>query len=235
MNTVVVFSLILIVTMSIAIKVMKNENSKIRAIFKLNSTSTKWLLIGYIVILGGFTIAAAFISPSEPSYEKVAADKIEQFNDVYLNLSQGNEGDVATSLIEEQWSKELESNTFKIVNDNIYSMPLTVFIERIENTDRKVVASLYKGLHVINDYEVRDYMDDIKLEWTAEKLTIMEKKNLPISMSFFQYDFLFKQLKEERDNTFSDMSNQGPILYLKIPDSVNLDVDENMVQIIVES
>ena len=235
MNVIAVFALILIVTMNVAIRIMKNKNSSRNAIFKLNSTSTKWLLIGYVAILGVFTIVAACISPKEPSYEKVAAEKIEQFVDVYPTLSLGNEEEVPAQLVEGKWSKKLVSNTFKIVNDNSYSLPLTLFVERVENTDGIMEASLYKGLDIINDYEVRDYMEDIELEWTDDKLTIKEKKNPPISLSFFHYDYLFKQLKEERANTLKHMSSHGPALYIKVPKSVELDIDENTVYVIVES
>jgi len=232
MNIIAVLTLILIGTTSIALKVMKNENSKLKAIVKVNSTSTKWMLIAYVVILVGFTITAAFISPAEPRYEKANAEDIEQFTEIYTKLSEGDDEEIPAKFIAETWSETVPNNIFKIINENPSWLPISIFVERGETAEGKVEATLYKGYHVINEYMVRDYMDDIGLAWGEGQLTIKGLENEAISMTFFQHDFIFGQLEEERFTPSNQMSEQYPILYLKVPDSIELVADEWTVQIV---
>ena len=199
---------------------------------KVGSLATKGMLVGYFGILFGFTISAAFITPLEPSYDKFNAEEIERFDELFTKLSGGEDEGIPAGFLVEEWSNSVKGKAFKVVNENPNWMPLTVFIVRGETNGGKVEASLYKGFHVINEYVVRDYMDDIELEWQEDRLTIKGLKNEAITMSFFKHDFVFQQLEEERFTPSTAMSEQYPILYIKVPDSVELEVDEGAVHIV---
>ena len=233
MTLIAFLPLILMVMLGIvAMKINNNKNYQTKERFKMSSTGTKWLLVAYVAVLCVFTIIEGFIPKSEPIYEKVSAQEIKQYDDLFFHFVNGGKEDISSDLLVAEWSKELKSNSFTIVNEDFNWVPINLFIERVETDDWEIKASLYKGIHTMDDLLIRDYMDDIKLNWEDDKLSVLPQENTDISLSFFQHNFIFNQIEDgSADPSLNDNYNY-PILYLQIPSSVELTVDESMVQLV---
>lgn len=233
MSIILAFLPLLIIILVIMMFVVNKKSSipkKTRFTLKLTSR----LLIVYAFFLIASTIAVAFISPSITSYERVTDQEVDQFyDDIYNNLNIGKEEDVPSKYVFNEWTKKMDGDTFTLKTQDDNELPISIMIERVESAEELVEATLYKGIYVVNQIKIRN-SENIEGDWLGDVLTVKVPKQESVSMTFFQYDFTFTQFSGHKsvNNSRSMSSQQYPVLYIKVPKSLKLNVDEDKVHIV---
>lgn len=194
---------------------------------------TKWLFVGYIVWLLGCTIVSFSLPRNEPEFEPVSTEKEQQFVEMYDSLSKGEPDQVPTDLLVDEWVQKVEGNTFRIAKEHSNWLPIQLVVEKVETDDNIIRASLYKGIHIINSYEMPDNVNNLRLDWDPESVTILLTENPSIALSFYETDLMFNGVESERWNpSQNSMSEQYPILYLQVPNHIELIADEYGIEVV---
>lgn len=208
------------------------DRNKIKRI-SITPKGTKWLFVGYIVWLLGCTIVSFSLPRNEPEFEPVSTEKEQQFVELYNSLSKGEPDQVPTDLLVDEWVHKVEGDTFRIVKEHSNWLPIQLVVEKVETDDNIIRASLYKGIHIINSYEMPDNVNNLRLDWDQESLTILLTENPSIALSFYETDLMFNGVKSERWNpSQNSMSEQFPILYLQIPNHIKFIADEHVIEVV---
>jgi len=194
---------------------------------------TKWILVGYVMLLLGFMIVSFSLPRNESEFELVSTKKEQRFVELYKSLSKGEQDKVPSDLLLDQWVQEVEGGTFRIVNEHSNWLPISVLVERVETTEQTIQATLYDGIHVITSYEIPGVDKGFKLNWENENVTVVAHNNSAISLSFFEEAYLFNQVK---DNQWRQLKHsaweQYPILYLQVPNHIELIADEHVIEVV---
>ena len=192
---------------------------------------TKWILVGYVMLLLGFMIVSFSLPRNEPEFEPVSTIKEQKFVEMYKSLSEGAQDKVPSELLVEEWVQEIEGDTFRIVNEHSNWLPISILVERVETTEHTIHANLYKGIHVITSYEIPSVDNGFKLNWGNENLTVVAHNNSAISLSFFEEAYLFNQVKDDQWRQLKHSAwEQYPILYLQVPNHIELIADEHVIE-----
>ncbi|WP_394190190.1 hypothetical protein [Paenisporosarcina quisquiliarum] len=227
--------LLLLVIIGIASKKFNRDLvvlNKTRKRSTITPKKTKWILVGYVMLLLGFMIVSFSLPRNEPEFEPVSIEKEQRFVEMYKSLSRGEKDEVPSDLIVDEWVQEVEGDTFRIVNEHSNWLPIQLVIEKVETDDNIIRASLYKGIHIINSYEIADIVNKLRLDWDQENLTILLTENPSISLSFYEAEFMPNGVKSERWNpSQNSMSEQYPILYLQVPKHLKLIADEHVIEV----
>lgn len=219
----------------IAIKFIGSNTNRVPKKTRLTSTFTKGLILVYAIFLISASVTSAFIQPPDPGNVKITDQELTQIHDeVYKNLLEGKEEEVPSKHLLNEWKEKVEGDTFTIQAPNAYDFPLNYMIERIDSSEKVVEARLYEGIHAVNQVKIQDYFKDIQVNWGDDQLSIHVPTKGSDSMAFFQYDFTFDQFNENKNGQNQGMysSSQYPVLYIKVPNSIEIkmpNIDEGII------
>lgn len=221
----------LIIMFGIFMIFISNKKSTIPKKTKLTSKFTTRLVVVYVFFLLASSVTTAFISPPKSTNEKVDITHLNA--DLYSNLSNGNEEDIPANLILNEWTNEIDGDMFTLETQDAYDLPIVIMIEQVESTEKIVEATLYKGIYLVNEIEIPKYLENMEVDWQGDQLIVNIPNHDPVSMSFFRYDFTFTQFSgNARVEVSKSSSAQYPILYIKVPTSLTLNVDEGRVEMV---
>lgn len=229
-----ILPLLLVLVMLMAKKKLNRHSDVSNKTKRISITpkGTKRILAGYIIFLLGVMFVSFSLPRNEPEFEPVSIEKEQRFVEMYKSLSRGEKDEVPSDLIVDEWVQEVKGDTFRIVNEHSNWLPIQLVIEKVETDDNIIRASLYKGIHIINSYEIADIVNKLRLDWDQENLTILLTENPSISLSFYEAEFMPNGVKSERWNpSQNSMSEQYPILYLQVPKHLKLIADEHVIEV----
>ncbi|WP_019412904.1 hypothetical protein [Paenisporosarcina sp. TG20] len=213
---------------------ISNKKSTIPKKTRLTSKFTTRLVMVYVFFLLVSSVIAVFISPSKTANERVELSQLN--DDIYSKLSIGNEEDIPASLILNEWTNEIDGDMFTLETQDDYDLPIVIMIEQVESTEKIVEATLYKGIYLVNEIEIPEYLENIEVDWQGDQLIVNMPNQDSVSMSFFRHDFTFTQFSGNASvDESKSMSAQFPILYIKVPKSLTLNVDEERVEMVVKT
>lgn len=230
------FPLLLMITIVfLAIKFNRNNSNRVPKKTRLTSKFTKGLLLVYAIFLVTASVTSEFIPSSATGNVKVSDQELTQYHeDIYKNLAEGNVEAVPSKHLLTEWVEEVEDNTFTIHAPNAYDFPLNYMIERTDSTEKAVEAKLYEGIYAVSQIKIQDYFKDIQFNWGEDQLSIDIPTQGSTSMALFQYDFTFDQFKKNKtwQNRGMYSSAQYPVLYIKVPNSIEIKlpkIDEGII------
>lgn len=227
--------LIMATLVILAIKYNRSNPNRVPKKTRLTSSFTKGLLLVYAIFLVSAGVALAFIPESEAGNGKVTDQELTQYHeDIYKNLFEGKVEEVPSKHLLNEWTEEIDGDIFTIHAQDAYDFPLSFMIERIDSTENVVEVKLYEGIYSVSQFKVQDYFKGIQVNLGDNQLSIDLPTQGSDSRALFQYDFTFNQFKENinRENQGMYSSTQYPVLYIKVPKSIEIKmpkIDEGII------
>lgn len=200
---------------------------------KLSSKVSIRLLMVYVVVLLASTVWAWAFPVSSENVTGLSSKEVNEKKQNYRLLTAGNAEEMDDNSIIETWSHPINEGVFKITAKSFEEMPLSLVIKRTDNNESVVKASLYKSMVLYNQYEIQTNLDQVKIEWKNDTLEIgknISKTNL--NLLFYDYEPINRKFQLEYN--YGEFSEYLPILYVEVPKSVKLYVDQNLVTTIRE-
>ena len=230
-----ILPLLLVLVMLMAKKKLNRHSDVSNKTKRISITpkGTKRILAGYIIFLLGVMFVSFSLPRNEPGFEPVSTIKEQRFVEMYKSLSEGAQDKVPSDLLLDEWVQEVEGDTFRIVNEHSNWLPISILVERVETTEHAIQATLYDGIHVITSYEIPGVDKGFKLNWGNENVTVVAHNNSAISLSFFEEAYLFNQVKDDQWRQLKHSAwEQYPILYLQVPNHIELIADEHVIEVV---
>lgn len=192
--------------------------------------------LGYIVVL---VVSAAIIhfipNKEESTFLPVNQKELDEYSESYTNIYEGEFESINPSLLIRQWQQTVSDNKLFIKPRTLGGMPVNIVIERIPGDSDTIDSFLFAGKLVMDDYEVRGYKNQTVITAKANELTISNKGQNSFSLSYFTQDVIMTQFTS--DTPFDRSHSTGewpPILYLKIPDLIDVKIDDSIKDHVTE-
>lgn len=225
--------ILIIVSIVIAILRFNSPNVKTSKT-KLSSRVSIRLLMVYVVVLLASTVWTWAFPVSSEGVTALTSKEVNEKKQNYRLLTAGNAEEMDDSSIIETWSQPINDGVFKITSKSYEEMPLSLVIKRTDNNESVVKASLYKSMVLYNQYEIETNLDQVKIEWQNDTLEIGNQSppETNLNLKFYDYEPINRKFQLEYD--YGEFTEYFPVLYVEVPKSIKLYVDQRLVTNISE-
>jgi hypothetical protein len=215
------FLIILIIILSF-VSIMKSGRMK----KNLLGSRLRWMLGGYVAIL----LICTGVSPLLPDDKEVTYKIINNSQDIekestelYDAANEGNIEKIDNKFINKVWSLGYEEQELTITTENDELISTAVIVERKTTNDGKIEALHYKTRSGVNNMEITELENPLRIVLNKNTLTIMNPEKVKLKFSQFQQAFTINQFTGEKPFRHSTRFYGGTsILYLKIPKDLKL-------------
>ena len=233
MILVALMPILIIVSIVIAILRFNRPNVKTSKT-KLSSRVSIRLLMVYVVVLLASTVWTWSFPVSSESVTALTSKEVNKKKQDYRLLTAGNAGKMDDSSIIETWTQSVNDGVFKITSKSSEQMPLNLVIKRIDDSESVVKASLYQSMVLYNHYEVQTNLDQVNIEWQNDTLEIGNQTPPETNLNLKFYDYAPINRKFQLEYNYGEFSEYLPVLYVEVPKSIKLYVDQRLVTTISE-
>ncbi|MEH7073090.1 hypothetical protein [Neobacillus drentensis] len=216
--------LIILIIVIIAAKSMKKTaNNQVR------SMSVKWVrrIFGaYISLLLICTLVVPFINGNGwDDLKKAPVKDLEKEGIALVNAAAAGKIDsIDRKFIEKKWDFDFREQKLTVGSKNNEFISTQIFVERKKTNDQKIEAVSYKTRSSVNDLDVTQLTNPIRLKLAANTLTINNPKKAVLEFNTFNHVFSVSQFTGEPTlfAHHSSFSKGQSILYLRIPKDLKL-------------
>lgn len=226
--TIILMPLIIILLITLGYQASKNNTRK--PLLRLpRKVSVYFLMIYFVVIV--FATFVLYVIPLNENSEFHSINQAEknQYTTSFNSLYEGNFKDVDSAYLMKEWVQEVSNDEFYLKPKTLGQMPVLVTIERIPGDSNRIEAFLYEGKLIMNGYEAINYNKHIKIDPSENVLTISSTGTRSYDLAYFEYDMFTTQFtKKGTESDTNSVSEWSPRLHLKIPESINVTIDESI-------
>jgi len=216
--------------------VQVSKRNKTRPKFRISRKMSLFIPIGYMVVLVIATVIIYVIPVNKESeYQPVEQSSVDMYNDNYTLLHEGKLDEVNPTFIIREWHQGVTDQKLLIKTQTLGGIPVSIIIERIPGNSDIIDSFLFEGKLIMDDFEVKGYNDDVIISPNANEIIIWDKGVRSFKLAYFQYDMIMTQFTSGRsyDNNHSTAEWQ-PTLYLKVPESIEVTIDESIKEQVIE-
>jgi len=233
MILVALMPILIIVSIVIAILRFNSPNVKTSKT-KLSSRVSIRLLMVYVVVLLVATVWTWAFPVSSENVTGLSSKEVNEKKQNYRLLTAGNAGEMDDNSIIETWSHPINEGVFKITAKSFEEMPLSLVIKRTDDNESVVKASLYQSMVLYNQYEIQTNLDLVNIGWQNDTLEIGNQSPPETNLNLKFYDYAPINRKFQREYNYGEFSEYLPVLYVEVPKSIKLYVDQKLVTNISE-
>ena len=228
--SIILMPLIIILLITLGYQASKNNSRK--PLVQLPRKVSVYILMIYIVVIVLATFVLYFIPLNENSeFESIDQADENQFTSSFISFYEGAFEDVDSTYLMKKWVQEVSNDEFYLKPKTLGQMPVLVTIERIPGNSNRIEAFLYEGKLIMNGYEAKDFNKHIKIDRSENVLTISSTGTRSYDLAYFEYDMFTTQFTNKgTDSHRNSTSEWSPRLHLKIPESINVTIDESIAQ-----
>jgi len=226
--SIVLMPLIIILLITLGYQASKNNSRK--PLIRLPRKVSVYILMSYFVVIVLATFVLYFIPLNENSeFQSIDQEEVNRFTSSFVSLYEGKFEDVDSRYLMKEWIQEVSNDEFYLKPKTLGQLPVLVTIERIPGNSNRIEAFLYEGKLIMNGYEAKDFNKHIKIDQSENVLTISSTGTRSYDLAYFEYDMFSTQFtKKDSESHRNSSSEWSPRLHLKIPESINVTIDESI-------
>jgi hypothetical protein len=223
-------SIILIIILLITLGYQASKNKTRKPLVRLPRKVSVYILMIYFGVIVLATFVLYFIPLNENSeFQSIDQAEVIRFTSSFINLDEGKFEEVDSKYLMDEWVQEVSNDEFYLKPKTLGQMPVLVTIERIPGDSNRIEAFLYEGKLIMNGYEAKDFNKHIKIDQNENVLTISSTGTRSYDMAYFEYDMFTTQFTKKDTESFRNSTSEwSPRLHLKIPESINVTIDESI-------
>jgi hypothetical protein len=210
------------------VRVMNSGRMKKRIL----GSRLRWMLGGYAAIL----LICTGVSPLLPDNKEInykilndTQDLDKESIELYEAASEGNIDSIDNKFLNKKWSFDYVGQELAIATENDELISTAIIVERKTTNDGKIEALHYKTRSAVNNMEITEIENPLRIELNENTLTIMNPEKVQLKFSQFQQAFTVNQFTGEKPFSRATHFYGGTsILYLKIPKNLKL-IDQSNI------
>ena len=220
----------LIITLLITLGFQATKNNSRKPLVRLPRKVSVYILMSYFVVIVIATFVLYFIPLNENSvFQSIDQEEVNRYTSSFVSLNEGEFEDVDSKYLIKEWVQEVSNDEFYLKPKTLGQMPVLVTIERIPGDSNRIEAFLYEGKLIMNGYEAKDFNKHFKIDQSENALTFSSTGGRSYDLANFEYDMFATQFtKKDSDSHHNSSSEWSPTLHLKIPISINVEIDESI-------
>lgn len=195
------------------------------------SKKTTLSIVGvYILLLFVANVADSFLPASNNAvFEPVEKKELRAFDKQYAYLNAGNPEKVDPSYIIDTWNIKASANQIAIKPRTVGELPVYIIVDRTVVEGDSATATLFKGTMVVDNFIMPSYSNHVEIQTEQNTLLISSKASNHYEVASFKMHPMMHQFTRYgfQDDGFS-VGESLPVLYVEIPESLNLIIDESI-------
>lgn len=227
--------LLLIVSMIFAI-ILRSKRQRVPRKQWFSKKTTLSIVGLYILFLLVANVVDAFLpTSSNAMFQPVEQSVLWDYDKQHRHLNEGNPEKVDASYIVDTWTVKASDNQIALKPRTIGELPVYVIVERTSEVGDTAKATLFKGLMVADNFIMPGYTDYVDIQLDQSTLIISSTASNHFELASFKMNPMMHQFTRYsyEDDGFST-SESLPILYLEMPKSMDLLIDESIKMFINE-
>jgi len=219
---------------SILVRITQDKNA--RQPISFSRRTGLYISFGYVLVL----VVASVVVKVLPASDETEFSQLDQaefglYKEAYTEFQVGRMDSFDSPYIVRKWHQLISDNQLLIKPRTVGSMPVKVVIERIPGNSDTIDTFVFEGKLIMDDYEVQGYTESVIISPKANVLTVWNRETPSYDLSYFEHDRVMTQFTS--DTSFENnhtTSEWRPILYLKIPESIEVTIDESIKDQVTE-
>ncbi|WP_394190194.1 hypothetical protein [Paenisporosarcina quisquiliarum] len=226
--SIILLPLIIILLITLGFQATKNNSHK--PLVRLPRKVSVYILMSYFIVIVLATFVLYLIPLNENSeFQSIDQAEVNRFTSSFVSLYEGKFEDVDSKYLMKEWVQEVRNDEFYLKPKTLGQMPVLITIERIPGDSNRIEAFLYEGKLIMNGYEAKDFNKHNKIDPSENGLTISSTGTRSYDLAYFEYDMFTTQFtKNDSDSHRNSTSEWSSRLHLKIPESINVTIDESI-------
>lgn len=225
----------ILIIVSIVIAILRFNRSNVKTSkTKISSRMSIRLLVVYVVVLLASTVWTWAFPVSSEGVTALTSKEMNEKKKNYRLITAGNAEEMDDNSIIETWSQPINDGVFKITSESAEQMPLNLVIKRTDDSESVVTASLYQSMVLYNQYEIQTNLDQVNIEWQNDTLEIGYQSPPETNLNLKFYDYEPINRKFQLEYNYGEFTEYLPVLYVEVPKSIKLYVDQRLGIIISE-
>ena len=225
----------ILIIVSIVIAILRFNRSNVKTSkTKISSRMSIRLLMVYVVVFLASTVWTWAFPVSSEGVTALTSKEMNEKKKNYRLLTAGNAEEMDDSSIIETWSQPINDGVFKITSESAEQMPLNLVIKRTDDSESVVTASLYQSMVLYNQYEIQTNLDQVNIKWQNDTLEIGNQSPPETNLNLKFYDYEPINRKFQLEYNYGEFTEYLPVLYVEVPKSIKLYVDQRLGIIISE-
>ncbi|TKC14870.1 hypothetical protein [Robertmurraya kyonggiensis] len=182
---------------------------------KMNVKITHWLLIVYVGVLL-LSLCISFFMKSEEPAEMVEE---KQKTDLYEAIYSGEISKIDTPYLLDKNSFDYSGESLSITSANA-EVGTTIFIERKSVDDNMIEAHIYGSFSHMNGMDFSEKIVPPRVKISEQYMSIIYPGSQVIKLALMKNVFAVNQITG--DKMVNGVTIDGPIVYLRIPQSLEV-------------
>ena len=200
---------------------------------KYYSTNKRFALL-YIyvgVLLIAFVVSLFLPSEREGYFVEIDQREYEQSDSkVYNDIYAGRISSVDKKLIEEVREVDLPGERLVLQKFDQHQQ-LSIVVERMEELGNSVEMTIIKNRVIANRVDLTDMFDPVNVTVNGEKMNFHQRGQQEVVMGVMEQGFPFYLFSDKSrfymNNSYSSLGDQ--IIYLRVPNNIEIVYDENHI------
>lgn len=188
----------------------------------------QWGFGVYIAVLL-LAVPAAFMIPEDAGFTAEVENAPSELPSLRKLASNGDIESTGQIYQEETWEMTADSEDIQLNMEggNEPSMGLPILVERVSNQDNLIEAAYYQTPLIVEGIDMSDRLGAAGIDLSSGTMTIRPSDPIVVDLSLFKQEFPIAQFTGERwmENVYTGGEQ---LLYLKIPEDVQLDYNDRI-------
>lgn len=225
--------LLLIVSMIFAV-ILRSKRQRVPRKQWFSKKTTLSIVGLYILFLLVANVVDAFLPTSSNMFQPVEKSVLWDYDKQHRHLNEGNPEKVDASYIVDTWTVKASDNQIALKPRTIGELPVYVIVERTSAVGDTATATLFKGTMVADNFILPGYSDYVDIQLDQSTLIISSKASNHFELASFKMNPMMHQFTRYSYEEGFSTSESLPILYLEMPKSMDLLIDESIKMFINE-
>lgn len=218
-----IINLVIFLGITITVLLLLSKGLK-QVHFTSSVKNNSWILGGYIVILL-CSMVVFFLMPNAERLEWKSEADLESGFLVYEKLM--NKEDIEERYVLSKERYDLSGKEVEIISQDNYSNGYQIMFEKSPDLEGEIEVIIYKGILTIEQLDISDELPSPSITFSNGKLEVGNPAYFEKRMAYTAPEFPFAQFSGQRSNTQGYAhSSSNPIIYIKVPEEVIVNWDQ---------
>lgn len=186
-----------------------------------------WGLSVYVII-SLIAMVVFFLLPIENDTAKDESGKPVDSPILYNAVQSGTVDEIDEEYVREIWNYTLEEGALDIEAPGNDVNPINIFVEQTDDLTNEVKTVFYQTPTFMNGVNVTSYIPTPETALVADVLTVRKPEPRDVHFSVFKSEFPIRQFSGE--SLFGPRSHNlsNELMYIRIPENIDLTIDRHM-------
>ncbi|ALX49290.1 hypothetical protein [Lentibacillus amyloliquefaciens] len=187
----------------------------------------KWMLGIYIAVLI-VSVPLVMLLPKDADFVVDSAHKASDYPSLHELAASGNIEESGSDFQQKTWEETMENQEIHVRTANTNGPSPSLYVENVNKQGNKVEVIHYRTPFIVKGNDMTHRLNPLKINFSTDSMTIRPPVPARINLTMFQQEIPTAQFTGERRIANVDTTNSNGLVYLKVPENIELSSDSGV-------